>query len=229
MILLWPLYLSTSFGHLSEADSLDENERMKELLKIGTVYAFPDLDIFDSGLEGGNRGECKYDDEGVPMQKTYLIKKGAIAGHLHSRESAWKMGEQPTGNARAINYRYPPIVRMRTTCIAPGKYSFEEMLQDIREGVYVQGAYGGQTNGEMFTFAAMRANMIRNGQISEPVRDVNLTGNVFTTLKNIEMIGNDFQYSNSGGGCGKNEQAPLPVAGGSPHIRIKNVIIGGDK
>ncbi|HHT85909.1 MAG: TldD/PmbA family protein [Bacillota bacterium] len=223
------LFVHEAFGHLSEADDLDEDERMKELLKIGTSYGSDELHIYDSGIEGPNRGECKYDDEGVRMQRTYLIKNGAIAGHLHSRESAAKMGEAVTGNARALNYRFPPIVRMRTTCIAPGKHTFEEMLEGVSLGIYVQGGYGGQTNGEMFTFAPSRAYMIRNGSIAEMVRDVNLTGNVFDTLRNIDMIGNDFVYKNSPGGCGKGYQGPLPVAQGSPHIRIQNVVVGGEK
>lgn len=223
------LFVHEAFGHLSEADSLDEDERMKELLKVGTRYGTDELDIFDSGIEGPNRGECKYDDEGVPMQRTYLIKGGVIVGHLHSRESAWKMGEKPTGNARALNYRFPPIVRMRTTCIGPGKHTLDDMLKGVSLGIYVQGGYGGQTNGEMFTFAASRAYMIRNGAIAELVRDVNLTGNVFTTLKNIDMIGNDMTYVNSAGGCGKGWQSPLPVAQGSPHIRIQKVVIGGER
>ncbi len=223
------LFVHEAFGHLSEADDLDEDERMKELLKIGTRYGSDDLNIYDSGIEGPNRGECKYDDEGVPMQRTYLIKNGVIAGHLHSRESAARMGEDVTGNARALNYRFPPIVRMRTTCIGPGKHTFEEMLEGVSLGIYVQGGYGGQTNGEMFTFAPSRAYMIRNGSIAEMVRDVNLTGNVFDTLRNIDMIGNDFVYKNSGGGCGKGAQGPLPVAQGSPRIRIRNVVVGGEK
>jgi len=223
------LFVHEAFGHLSEADSLDENERMKELLKVGTRYGPEDLDIFDSGIEGGNRGEAKYDDEGVPMQKTYLIKGGVVVGHLHCRESAMKMGEEPTGNARALNYRFPPIVRMRTTCIAPGKHSLEDMLKDISLGVYVDGGYGGETNGEMFTFTASRCNMIRGGAIAEPVRDVSLTGNVFTTLRNIDMIGSDFGIHNSSGGCGKGSQSPLPTADGSPHIRIQRVVVGGER
>lgn len=90
------------------------------------------------------------------------------------------------------------------------------MMKDISLGVYVKGGYGGQTNGEMFTFAASCGYMIRQGAIAEPVRDVNLTGNVFTTLRNIDMIGNDFSYQNSPGGCGKGGQSPLPTAGEAP-------------
>lgn len=222
------VFVHEAFGHLSEADSLDEDERMKELLKIGTRYGSDDLDIFDS-VEGGNRGESKYDDEGVPTRKAYLMKGGVVAGHLHCRESALKMGEKPTGNARAVSYRFPPIVRMRTTCIGPGKYTLDEMLQGVSLGVYVGGSYGGQTNDEMFTFAATGSRMIRDGALAEPVRDVNLTGNIFTTLLHIDMIGDDFTILNSPGGCGKGAQNPLPVGMGSPHIRIRDVVIGGEK
>ena len=62
--------------------------------------------------------------------------------------------------------------------------------------------------------------------LEEMVRNVNLTGNVFETLMNIDAIGSDLGW-NQGGGCGKGGQSPLPVGDGSPHIRIRNVVIGG--
>jgi TldD protein len=99
------------------------------------------------------------------------------------------------------------------------------MIKDIEEGVYAVRMLGGQTNGEMFTFAAAEGYMIRNGQLAEPVSDVTLTGNVFQTLKDIEAIGDDSVYLN--GGCGKGGQMPLPVSVGGPHVRIKNVVVGG--
>jgi TldD protein len=138
------------------------------------------------------------------------------------------MGEAPTGNARAINYQFPPLVRMTNTAIENGTVPFEDMLADIQLGIYAKDAYGGETTMEMFTFSAAQAFMIRNGQIAEEVRGVNLTGNVFETLANIEAIGNDFRWNHSGGGCGKGGQSPLPVDEGSPHIRVRNVVVGGE-
>ncbi len=137
-----------------------------------------------------------------------------------------KMNEKPTGNARAINYRYPPIVRMTNTYIEPGNLSFEDIIADIKEGIYARNWYGGMTSMEMFTFSAGEAYMIRNGKIAEALRPVMLTGNVFSTLKNIDAIGNDLDM-NQGGGCGKGAQMPLPVANGSPHIRIRKCLVGG--
>ncbi len=220
------VFVHEAFGHLSEADFVYENEQMRELMTLGKEFGGPGLNIVDSASLPGLRGSYKYDDEGVLATKTYLIKEGRLVGRLHSRETAAKMNEQPTGNARAINYRYPPIVRMTNTYIEPGTTSFEEMISDIKEGVYAKNWYGGTTSMEMFTFSAGEAYMIRDGKIAETLRPVVLTGNVFETLKNIDAIGNDLDM-NQGGGCGKGGQMPLPVSNGSPHIRIQNCLVGG--
>jgi TldD protein len=115
---------------------------------------------------------------------------------------------------------------MTNTFIEPGGSSFEEMLANMKEGIYVKDWYGGMTSLEMFTFSAGEAYMIRNGRLAELLRPVVLTGNVFITLGNIDAIGNDLKM-NQGGGCGKGGQFPLPVSNGSPHIRIRHCLVGG--
>lgn len=219
------VFIHEAFGHLSEADFVYENPRMQELLTLGKPMGIKQLNVIDDATLPDLPGSIKYDDEGVLGQKKYLIKDGVLTQRLHSRETAGKMHEKPTGNARAIRANYPPIVRMTNTAIEPGETSFEEMLEGIEEGVYAVRMLGGQTNGEMFTFAAAEGYMIRNGKIAEPVSDVTLSGNVFQTLQDIEAIGNDTLYTN--GGCGKGGQMPLPVSVGGPHLRIKNVVVGG--
>ncbi len=225
--LLAGVFIHEAFGHLSEGDNVYENEELQALMQMGKVVGSPILSVFDTGYEPGSRGHLRYDDEGVPTQKTYLIKNGVLTGRLHSRETAGKMGETPTGNARAINYTHAPIPRMRITCIEQGNANLPEMLAGISLGVYAMDAYGGTTDGEQFTFSAGRARMIREGKLAELVRDVTLTGNVFSTLKNIDRIGNDHTSHEGPGGCGKAGQSPLPVSMRSPHIRIQHVVIGG--
>jgi TldD protein len=180
----------------------------------------------DGAAVPGLRGSYKYDDEGVRSTRTYLIKEGVLTGRLHSRETAAKMGEAVTGNARALNYAFQPIVRMTNTFIEPGKASFDELISGIKEGVYAKNWYGGMTSMEMFTFSAGECYMIRNGKVAELLRPVQLSGNLFTTLENIDAIGNDLDM-NQGGGCGKGGQMPLPVSNGSPHIRIRKCLLGG--
>jgi TldD protein len=220
------VFVHEAFGHLSESDFVYENDRLRQIMTLGKQFGSDQLNIVDSATLPGLRGSYKYDDEGVPAVKTYLIREGKLVGRLHSRETAAKMNEAPTGNARAINYRYPPIVRMTNTYIEPGSVSFEDMIADIKEGIYAKNWYGGMTSMEMFTFSAGEAYMIRNGKIAEALRPVVLTGNVFETLKNIDAIGNDLDM-NQGGGCGKGGQSPLPVSNGSPHIRISKCLVGG--
>jgi len=221
------VFVHEAFGHLSEADHVYENPRLREIMVLGRRFAGPHLNIADGAAVPGRRGSYAYDSEGVPAQKTYLIREGVLVGRLHSRETAARMGEAPTGNARAISYRYPPIVRMTNTFIEPGQATFEDLLSGVKEGVYVKGSFGGETSMEMFTFSAGEAFMMRDGKLAEPLRGVNLTGNVFQTLANIEGIGNDQAWS-EGGGCGKGEQSPLPVSMGSPHLLIHDVVIGGE-
>ncbi len=220
------VFVHEAFGHLSESDFVYENERLRELMTLGKQFGSRELNIVDTATLPGLRGSYKYDDEGVPATRTYLIREGKLVGRLHSRETAAKMKEPPTGNARAVSYRYPPIVRMTNTFIEPGEVSFADMISDIKEGIYVKNWYGGTTSMEMFTFSAGEAYMIRNGQIAEALRPVVLTGNVFDTLNNIDAIGNDLDM-NQGGGCGKGGQMPLPVSNGSPHIRIRRCLVGG--
>jgi len=220
------VFVHEAFGHLSEADFVYENERMRKLMVLGKKFGRPELNIVDGAAVPNLRGSYRYDDEGTPATKTYLIKEGVLVGRLHSRETAAKMGEKPTGNARAMSYRFPPIVRMTNTYIEQGKTTFDEMISDIKEGVYARNWYGGTTSMEMFTFSAGEAFMIRNGKLTKLVRPVVLTGNVFETIQNIDAIGNDLDM-NQGGGCGKGGQSPLPVSNGSPHIRIQKCLVGG--
>jgi len=220
------VFAHEAFGHLSESDFVYENDRLRQIMTLGRRFGSSELNIVDDATISGLRGSYKYDDEGVPATKTYLILEGKLVGRLHSRETAAKMKEEPTGNARAVNYHYPPIVRMTNTYIEPRSASFDDLIGDIKEGMYVKNWFGGTTSMEMFTFSAGEAYMIRQGKLAEALRPVVLTGNVFTTLMNIDGIGNDLQM-NQGGGCGKGEQVPLPVSNGSPHIRIRHCLVGG--
>jgi len=221
------LFVHEAFGHLSEADMLYENPDMLETMSIGRRFGSEDLQIFDGAAPVEHRGSYLYDDEGVPATTTQLIKDGVLVGRLHSRETAGKLGEQVTGNARCLDYHYPPIVRMTNTWIGRGQTPIADLFHDIPVGVYAKNWQGGMTNGEMFTFTAGEAWMIRDGKIAEPVRDVTLSGNVFETLADIEAIGDDFLWDESGG-CGKGGQSGLAVGCGSPSLRIRNAIVGGE-
>ncbi|HEY6853027.1 MAG TPA: TldD/PmbA family protein [Gemmatimonadales bacterium] len=222
------VFIHEAFGHLSEADFVYENPQAREMMTLGRRFGRPVLTVGDNGAAAGLRGTLPFDDEGTPTQDTVLIKEGVLVGRLHSRETAARMGERPTGNARAISFRHQPIVRMTNTYIANGKGTFADLIGDIKLGVYACGAFGGQTMLENFSFTAAYGRMIRDGKPAELVKDVVLAGNLFQTLDRIERIAGDFRWNQMGGGCGKGGQFPLPVTEGAPHVRIEEALVGGD-
>ena len=224
------VFVHEAFGHLSEADFVYENPQAHEMMTLGRRFGKPVLNVGDNGAAPGLRGTLPFDDEGTPTQDTPLIQDGILVGRLHSRETAAALGERPTGNARAISFRHPPIVRMTNTYIAPGPAggALEDLIKDVKLGVYACGAFGGQTMLENFSFTAAWGHMIRDGHVAELVKDVVLAGNLFQTLDRIDHIASDFTWNQMGGGCGKGGQFPLPVTEGAPHVRIEQALVGGD-
>ena len=225
--ILTGLFVHEAFGHLSEADMVYENPDLMEVMTMGRRFGPRNLQIYDGAAPQGHRGSYAFDDEGAPATTTQLIKDGELVGRLHSRETAGQLDEAPTGNARCLSYQYPPIVRMTNTWIERGDTPADSLIDDVDEGVFARNWLGGQTNGEMFTFAAGEAWMIRDGQQAEPIRGVTLSGNVFKTLGDIEAIGDDFYWDESGG-CGKAGQGGMPVGVGGPSLRIRDVVVGGE-
>lgn len=219
------VFTHESFGHKSEADFMLGDEAMKAEWEIGKKVGSDILNIVDDGNWPGTSGYVPIDDEGNKKQKTYLIKNGKLAGRLHSTMTAAELDEAPTGNARAMNFQFDPIVRMTNTYIEGGEKNFEEMIGPITKGVYLKGYKHGMGM-STFTIAPRKAFMIENGKLTTPVNVSVLSGNVFETLNNIVDLGKDFEiHSGSTGGCGKMEQWPLPVADGGPSIVVENMTL----
>lgn len=220
------LFIHEAFGHLSEADNLIGNKTLANTMKLGTTFAMENFNVIDDPTRLGLPGTYVYDHEGSKARPVSLIKDGKLNGRLHSMESASFMDEEPTGHARAKNFGFTPIVRMGNIYIDQGKSSLRDMITSIDDGLYLFGSAGGQTSGETFTFAVQGGYRIEQGKITGMVRDLALTGHLFTTLKNIEMVGNQVTFSKAGG-CGKGGQILIQSGKGSAPIKIKNMGIGG--
>jgi TldD protein len=216
------VFVHEAFGHLAEADlalagGVLQNNFGK---KIGSDL----VTFYDDGTIDGAFGSFKYDDEGVPTQKTLLIKDGVVTGLMHNRETAQKFNTEPTGNARAENFRVEPIIRMRNTFMAPRDHSLAELVEDIRSGYYFKNFRGGQANLDgTFQVGIQEAYEIVNGEIGDPVRDASISGSTLETLFKVDAVGKDFELWP--GRCGKGQTAF--VCDGGPHIRVKEVIVGG--
>ena len=213
------LFVHEAFGHLCEADNYTESPQLAEVLALGRKIGPTFLNVYDTGLDVGTRGFVAYDDEGVKAQKTYVVKQGILVSRLHTRETAALLNEEPTGNGRAVSYRYGPMCRMRNTCIERGETSFSDMVSSIGNGLYLVGCQGG-FSGEDFSLNSLYGFVIRDGELQEKVSGATLTGNLWHTLEDVEAIGDDFEIRDSPGGCGKKEQPNLAVSFGSPHLLL---------
>jgi TldD protein len=213
------IFAHESFGHKSEADFMLGDETMKREWALGKHVASPILSIVDDGNEPGS-GYIAFDDEGVQPEKTYLIRDGILAGRLHSVGTASELGEEPTGNARAINFEYEPIVRMTCTYILPGTQTREELIAGIDDGYYIDRLRHG-SGMSTFTLAPSLAYRIEKGKITYPVQISVVTGNVFETLGKIDGLSNEIELQSFVlGGCGKMEQSGLPVGFGGPYVKV---------
>jgi TldD protein len=192
--------------------------------KVGKQIASDVVTVYDDGTVEGAFGSFKYDDEGVKTQKTALIEKGKLTGLMQNRETAHKLGMEPTGNARAENFRFEPIIRMRNTYLAVGDSSFEELVEGVDFGYYLKSFRGGQANLDgTFQVGIQEAYEIVKGQIGDPVRSASISGNTLETLRKVDAVAKDFELWP--GRCGKGQTAF--ICDGGPHIRVGEVTIGG--
>jgi TldD protein len=216
------VFAHEAVGHASEADLVLEGSSILEN-RIGQQIASPLVNIIDDPTLH-EYGFFPFDDEGTQSQKTVIIRDGVFDSYLHSRETAAKLGGQP-GHCRAQGHA-KPIVRMSNTYIDNGNSTLEEMLEEIRNGVYLIGSRGGQVNtGEgVFQFNAEKGYLIENGKLTSLIRDVSLSGKTLEILNNVRMVGNDLTLNS--GRCGKGGQL-VPVTDGSPHLMVSEALVGG--
>ena len=220
------VFIHEAFGHLSEADGVADSPELRETMKLGREFGKTILNVIDDGSVMGHPGSIIYDDEGVPAKKTYLIKDGKLTGRLHSRETAGLMDEELSGNCRAKDFTFNPVVRMSNIYIGEGDSTFEEMVSSIDDGLYLIGAAGGQTSGNTFTLGTAYGYRIKDGEIKEMVRDIVINCNLFETMARISMIGKDLTFSRAGG-CGKAGQILIKSGKGAPHIKIDSITVAG--
>jgi len=219
------VFTHEAFGHFSEADLIEDNPTMRQKMHLGAKLGNDILNIVDDPTKYGQLGFYKYDDEGIPVAAVPLLRNGVLCGRLHSRRTAAEFGEPVNGHCVAEDFGYAPIIRMGTIFITPGKDTIESLFAKLDDGLYILDAKGGQTSGENFTFGAQYGYRVKNGKVTDMVRDINLTGNLYKTMQNITAIADDFRLTETGG-CGKG-QTNIRSCHGAPHILVQNVVIGG--
>lgn len=217
------VFIHEAVGHASEADLILQNDSILKD-KIGTQIGSPIVTIIDDATMNAF-GYYPYDSEGVKTRENVLVQDGELIAYLSSRETASKLNITPSGNARSA-VGDQPIVRMSNTYLKPRDYQFEEIIENMDNGIYLKGSRGGQvdTGKGIFQFNAAESFLIEKGEVNKPLRDVSLSGNILEMLLKVDAVGSDLKMSV--GFCGKAGQT-APVGDGGPHVRVKEATVGG--
>ncbi len=219
------VFVHEAFGHTSEADGLESNLPLRKMMKIGTSLGSNIVNITADSTIPNQIGFYRYDDEGVPVRRTQLLRNGVLAGRLHSRRTAVEFSESATGHCVAEDQNTEPIVRMGNIFLEPGEVTFEELLKEMDSGLYLCDCCGG-SGGVNFNFAAQYGYVVEGGKIGKMVRGINILGNLFTTLKDVVNMDNEMRFSGTGI-CRKGSQMNFKSGYGGPSVFVRSMKIGG--
>ena len=180
--------------------------------KIGQIVAAPIVTITDDPLLKGGYATTPFDGEGVPTRKKDIIAGGVLQTYLHSLKTAHKDGVEPTGNGAGRN----GIVEAMNLYLQPGNVSKQELLEQVKDGVYIDRLNGLHAGFHIvtgdFSFGA-RGYLIEGGKITRPLEQFTVAGNYYQLLKDIKMVADDLEFKTSGFG--------------SPTVWVNGLTIGG--
>ena len=220
------ILLHEAIGHAFEADF---NRKGTSIFsdKLGKQICDKSINIVDDGTLMHNRGSVNIDDEGIPGQKTYMVKDGILNSYLHDRISAKFYNTASTGNGRRESFRFMPIPRMRATYMENGNCREADLIAEVKKGIYVDNFSNGQVQigaGD-FTFYVKSGYLIENGKLTTPIKDINIIGNGPEALADIIGVAENNRIDNGTWTCGKEQYCP--VSCGMPSVLIKQLTVGG--
>lgn len=217
------VFAHEAIGHASEGDLVKEGVSVLRGM-TGTQIASPVVTVADDPTMHAF-GFMPVDAEGSAVKRTEIIKDGVLTNFLHNRETLAAVGDGEAGHARAEGSA-SPIVRMSNTFIENGDATMDELLEGCGTGILLKGSRGGQVDPGrgVFQFNAEYGYIIEDGEERGMVRDVSLSGDILSTMHNIALCGTDRKMTP--GYCGKGGQS-VPVTDGSPHLLLKNAVVGG--
>ncbi|MGH7813349.1 MAG: TldD/PmbA family protein [Candidatus Binataceae bacterium] len=181
--------------------------------QLGKQVAAPGVTIIDDPLIPGGLGSKPFDGEGLPVTRKSLVEKGTLATYLLDSYSARKLGLKPTGNAsRGVGEA--PGVSAANLYLEPGKYSPEEIIKSVKQGLYLTETIGFGVNLVTGDYSRGAGGMwIEDGALAYPVNEITIAGNLKEMYAAIEMIGNDLAWRSSTA---------------SPTIKIAEMTIAGE-
>mgnify|MGYP005834245883 CR=1 FL=1 len=223
-----------SAGHPGEADRMlgreaaQAGETYLSPLDIGKVVGSPQVNVVDDPTLPRSFGFYHFDEEGVRARRRYLIREGRIDELLHNRETGSQFGVSSNGASRAVAYNREPIVRMANTFVEPRDHSVEEMIEGVRHGVYLKNFMEWNIDDRRYNqrYVGLEAYRIEDGRIGQRLKNPVLEITTPALWSAVDAVGKDLQFSSAHCGKGDPMQA-IPVWTGGPHLRLRNVRVGG--
>jgi len=213
-------------GHLLETTAVAKQASVFHD-KLGEMIASPVVSAVDDGTLANAWGSINLDDEGMPTQRTQLIKNGRLENFLVDRQGARQTGHPRSGSGRRESYRYAPASRMRNTFIEAGDSDLDSMIGSMERGIYAAKMGGGSVQpgtGE-FNFAVTEGYYVEKGKIQYPVKAATLISTGPQVLRQISQVGSDLALSP--GMCGS-ISGSVPVTVGQPALKVDEILVGGN-
>jgi TldD protein len=213
-------------GHPSEADRV----LGKEMAwaggawwsgMLGKQIGSKNLNVIDDPTIEGNLGWYEYDDEGTKAQRKQIVKDGELVDHMYSRETASIFNKTPNASMRATSYRFMPLIRMACTCIEKGNLDPQEMIKDVKNGYLISNMKIPSIDMRRYNWSisCQYANKIKNGEVTDLLRDVIVVGTAPEFFNSIDACGKDFTVRPITN-CGKGDPMQQMMMGnGGPSIR----------
>jgi TldD protein len=224
-------------GHPSEGDRImgreaaQAGESFWRDLKIGESRVGSDaVNVSEDPTIENTSGYYLYDDEGVKSRKRVLIKKGIANEPLLNREFGTKFGKASNAAARASAFNREPIIRMANTYFEPGNYTFDEIVEDVKLGVYMKSFKEWNIDDRRYQskYTGSEAYLIKNGEVTDtmvkrPVMETTSVG----MLSAVDAVSKNLSFDFPGT-CGKSDPMQgVPVYAGGGEIRFRGIKLGG--
>lgn len=154
--------------------------------KLGERIGADPLTLIDDPHVPGGMGSQLFDDEGMTARRRVLIEGGILKSYLIGGYYARKLGVEPTGGGTS------------NLIMAYGSRSPEQMIGDIKKGIWVTGFLGGNSNSTSGDFSVgIIGQYIENGVLVHPVNEMNISGNLADIFSKLVEVGNDPYTSSS--------------------------------
>ena len=214
-IIFDPQVARSLLGHIFEAANGESIYRNASFLtgKLGEQIAGENVTVIDDGTIPGGFGSSPFDMEGVPTRRTVVVENGVLKSYLLNTYAAKKLGLATTGNA-SRGLAGNPGIGSGNFFLKPGAKTPRQIIGDVKDGLYVTEFLGFGVNLVTGDFSRGAGGLwIVNGELTYPVEEITVAGNLKEMLRNISEIGNDLEFRGS-------------VA--CPTIRIDGMTVAGE-